>query len=106
MQMLTKVNSPPPAKPCIALPAINMSMLTAAPQRVLPRKNITAAMSRSGLRPQMSLSYPHVGVPAASASMYANPTQVYAADESKYSDIVGRAVLIMVMSSAARKTEA
>ena len=69
-------------------------------------KNIAVAMRSSGLRPQISLSFPHIGVPAASASIYADPTQVYAAEESKYSDIVGRAVLIMVMSKAARKVEA
>jgi hypothetical protein len=81
MQILTKVNSPPPANPCTARPAISISILTAAPLRALPRKKIAVATRRSGFRPQISLSFPHTGVPAASASIYVDPTQVYAADE-------------------------
>ncbi len=41
-----------------------------------PTKNITLANSIIGLRPQISLNFPHVGVDAAAASRYADPIQV------------------------------
>jgi hypothetical protein len=61
-----------------------------------PMKKTMFAMRRIGLRPQMSEILPHIGVEAALASRYAEPIQVYPAEEWKCSDMVGRAVVMIV----------
>jgi len=81
-------------------------MLTLTAASKLPIKNTAAALSNTGLRPQMSENFPHDGVLAALASKYADPIHVYPAFEWKYSLIVGKAVVIIVVSRAARKTDA
>lgn len=67
--MFTNVNKPPPPRPCTALPAINMSIFIAAAASALPKKKIADTTSRIGLRPQMSLTFPHMGVDAALDNM-------------------------------------
>lgn len=52
----------------------------------------------------MSEIFPHEGTDAAHANRYAEPIHVYPALEPKFCAIVGRAVVTMVMSNAARKT--
>ncbi len=76
MQMLARMIKPPPPVPCMTRPAssILMSLLTAAMRD--PTKNSALAVNRMGLRPQMSLNFPHVGVAAAAANRYADPTHV------------------------------
>ena len=106
IQILTRVIRPPPPIPCIALAAINIAMLTLTAASKLPIKNTAAALSNTGLRPQMSENFPHDGVLAALASKYADPIHVYPAFEWKYSLIVGKAVVIIVVSRSARKTDA
>jgi hypothetical protein len=69
-------------------------------------KNIAAAISKTGLRPQISENFPQDGVLAALASKYADPIHVYPAFEWKYSLIVGKAVVMIVVSRAARNTDA
>lgn len=59
----------------------------------------------TGLRPQISLSLPQSGTEAAHASRYAEPIHVYCeAEADRWPAIVGKAVVIMVMSRAARKS--
>ena len=41
-----------------------------------PTKKIALANRRIGLRPQISLSLPHIGVDAAAARRYEDPIQV------------------------------
>jgi hypothetical protein len=106
IQILTKIIRPPPPMPCIALAKINIPILTLTAASKLPRKNIAAAINNTGLRPQISENFPHEGVLAALASRYADPIQVYPAFEWKYSLMVGRAVVMIVVSRAARKTDA
>lgn len=83
-----------------------MPILTLTAAIKLPMKNIAAAINKIGLRPQMSENLPQIGVLAALARRYADPIQVYPALEWKCSEIVGRAVVIMETSRAARKTAA
>lgn len=106
MQMFTRIINPPPPIPWIALAVINIPMLTLTAASRLPTKNTPDAASKTGLRPQISENLPHDGTEAAFASKYADPIQVYPAFEWKYSLIVGRAVVIIVVSRAARKTDA
>ncbi len=68
MQIFTKIINPPPPIPCITRPANNILMLLAIAQIKLPTRNTMLATSRTGLRPKMSLIFPHVGVDAAAAS--------------------------------------
>lgn len=106
MQMFTRMMSPPPPTPWMARAAINMPMLTLVAASRLPTKNTLEATSRMGLRPQMSEILPQDGTLAALASRYADPIHVYPAFEWKYALMVGSAVVTMVVSRAARKTEA
>lgn len=68
-------------------------------------KNTPAAINKIGFRPHISENFPQEGVLAALASKYAEPIQVYPAFEWKCSEMVGRAVVIIETSRAARKTE-
>lgn len=77
-------------------PAINIAILDEMPPIREPRKNTANAASRAGLRPQISLNFPHVGAAAAVARRYDDPTQVYPAEEEKCWVIVGRAVVVIV----------
>ena len=76
MAMLARMIRPPPPVPCITRPASNilMFMLNAAMRD--PTKNSALAVSKMGLRPHISLNFPHVGVAAAAAKRYADPTHV------------------------------
>jgi hypothetical protein len=80
--------------PWIVRPAMNIVILDEIPQIREPRKNTTNAISRTGLRPHISLNFPRVGADAAVARRYDDPTQVYPAEEEKCWEIVGRAVVI------------
>jgi hypothetical protein len=106
IHILTKIIKPPPPIPCTALAAINIAILTLTAASKLPMKNIAAAISKTGLRPQISENFPQDGVLAALASKYADPIHVYPAFEWKYSLIVGKAVVMIVVSRAARNTDA
>lgn len=68
MQIVTRIFNPPPPTPCSTLASIKFSILTATPHSKLPTKNTVMAISSSGLRPQMSLSFAHIGVVTAVAS--------------------------------------
>ncbi|KAL2838349.1 hypothetical protein BJX68DRAFT_249083 [Aspergillus pseudodeflectus] len=57
----TRTLIPLAAKPCIALPAIIMSMLLAPPQMPLPSANPLTAIMRSHRRPKVSVSCPKRG---------------------------------------------
>lgn len=105
MMMLTIDNNPPAPAPCTALPAISITSEVAAPQRALPRKKTAAADWSTTLRPQISLNFPQFGVEAAAASMNAEPTHMYPDVEEKWSAMVGNAVVMIVTSRAAMKTE-
>src|SRR3569833_2771603 len=105
MMIFTSARRPPPAAPWTARPTMSISMLTAVPHSALPRKHIATAIRRRIFRPQISLSFPQFGVAADAARRYAEPTQTYPSPEWKSLLIVGRAVVIMVVSSAARKTD-
>lgn len=77
-------------------------MLTA--HKMLPIRKTEFARRMIGLRPKISLSFPHRGILAAFASKYADPVHAY--KESgiwKSRDIDGRAVGIKTVSKAARK---
>jgi hypothetical protein len=74
--IFTNVNSPPAPRPWSALPVINIPILIAAPHSVLPTMNTATAPSNSGFLPQISLSFPQVGVEAAVASKKADPIQM------------------------------
>ena len=104
MEILTKRISPPLPTPCIALAVINIPIVIAEPANALPTKKIAAATSKIGLRPQISEIFPHEGTDAALPSRSAEPIHVYPALEPKCCAIVGRAVVTIVMSSAARNT--
>lgn len=67
--MLTSVNRPPPPRPCTTLPATSMLILIAAAASALPKKKMPDTTKRIGLRPQMSLTFPHIGVDAALDNM-------------------------------------
>ena len=76
MQILTKTIKPPPPIPWMPLAAISILILTLTAHNRLPIKNIPAATKSMGLRPQMSLIFPHDGVLAALARRYAEPIHV------------------------------
>ena len=76
MQIFTKMRSPPPPMPWITLPASSMLILILKAAISDPKKKTILAVRRMGFRPNMSLIFPHVGVDAAAASKYAEPTQV------------------------------
>jgi hypothetical protein len=67
--------------------------------------NVVLARRRRGFRPKISEDVLHSGMLAASASRKAEPIQAKPADEASMSDaIVGRAVVRITVSMAARKT--
>lgn len=68
IQILAKMIKPPPPIPWITLAAINILILILKAAIRDPTKNIILANSMIGLRPQMSLNFPHVGVDAAAAN--------------------------------------
>lgn len=103
--MLPKIINPPAPTPWTERPDINISMLTAAPHIALPIKNTAIAPRTIGLRPQISLNFPHIGPTAAWASIYAEPTHVYPAEELNVLDMVGSGVVTIVASRAARNMD-
>lgn len=76
MQMLTRTTRPPPPMPCTALAAISIPMLVDRAATSEPMQKTALAISRMGLRPQMSDILPHIGVEAEFPSRYAEPIQV------------------------------
>lgn len=94
--ILTNTTNPPPPRPCIALAAISIPIVTEVAAIKDPAKNMKLAIRRTGLRPHMSEILPHIGVDAATARRYAEPIQVYPAEVWKYSAIVGKAVVTIV----------
>jgi hypothetical protein len=73
-----------------------MAILTESAAINDPTRNTTFAIRRIGFRPKMSEILPQMGVVAAAARRYAEPIHVYPAALWKCSDIVGRAVVMMV----------
>ena len=67
MQMLAKIIKPPPPVPCIIRPASSIWILILRADMREPTKKIALATNIIGLRPQISLIFPHVGVAAAAA---------------------------------------
>ena len=105
MTMLTKMIKPPPPTPWRTRDPINMPMLTETAHSRDPMRKTTLASRMTGLRPQMSLSFPHRGTDAAFASRYAEPTQVYSEVVAvRFPAMAGKAVVTMVMSRAAKKS--
>lgn len=96
IQMLTRTTRPPPPMPCIARAAISIPILTDSAAMSEPTKKVKFAISKIGLRPQISDILPHIGVDAELPSRYAEPIQVYPAAEWKCSEMVGTAVVMMV----------
>src|SRR5262245_56522282 len=76
MQILTRMMIPPPPRPWMARLAISMLMLTLVALSRDPTQKTATAMSRMGLRPQMSEILPHIGAAAELASRYALPIHV------------------------------
>lgn len=103
--MLPIIINPPAPTPWMERPDINMEIFTAAPHSTLPMKNAEIAPRTRGRRPQISLSFPHIGPTAACASIYAEPTHVYPAEELNCLDMVGSGVVMIVASSAARNID-
>ena len=103
MQIVTKMLRPPPPRPCTALEAISILILTASPQSKLPTKKRLVESKRSNFLPHMSLSFAHTGLVTAVTRIYADPIQAYPAEDWKYDEITGRAVVIMVVSRATRR---
>ena len=68
MQIFTKISKPPPPIPCITLPASSILILILKADIKDPKKKMTFAASKMGLRPKISLILPQVGVAAAAAS--------------------------------------
>jgi hypothetical protein len=73
MQIETNILIPPPPTPCSARARINHIIVSAVPHNRLPRKKTVIASNNSGFRPQMSLSFAHIGAVIAVASTYAEP---------------------------------
>ncbi|KAI6875606.1 hypothetical protein KC323_g248 [Hortaea werneckii] len=65
---------------------------------------MTLANSNMGFRPKISEILPQLGIEAELARRKAEPIQVYPAVELKCSLMVGKAVVMIVTSNAARKT--
>lgn len=67
IQILARMIKPPPPMPCKALAAssILVPVLNAAIKDAMRKR--TFAANRMGLRPQISLNFPHVGVDAEAA---------------------------------------
>jgi hypothetical protein len=64
-----------------------------------PTKKTTFADMRIGLRPNMSENLAQIGVELAAPSRYAEPIHVKPAAEPKCSEIVGNAVVMIVLKS-------
>lgn len=103
--IFVRANSPPAPAPWTARPAISIAALIAAPHNTLPTKKTATEASKAIFRPHISLSFPQVAVTAEADIVKAAPTQIYADVDRKCSDIVGSAVVMIVMSRAARKTD-
>lgn len=67
MQILARMTKPPPPIPCRTRPASNIWILILRAAMREPKKKIALASNMIGLRPQISLIFPHVGVDAADA---------------------------------------
>lgn len=76
MQILANMIKPPPPAPCITRPASSIWILILTAAMREPRKKTALANSIIGLRPQISLIFPHVGVAAAAARRKADPIHV------------------------------
>ena len=76
IQILAKMIRPPPPVPCMTRPASSIWTLILRAAIREPTKNIALATNIIGLRPQISLIFPHVGVAAAAAKRYADPIHV------------------------------
>ena len=102
--MLTSTISPPAPSPCKVRPAISIGKLTASAATRLPTMKIELAMINIGFLPKMSLIFPQKGTAAALPRRYADPIQEKSEPEaSKCSAMVGNAVVMIVVSRAARK---
>jgi len=62
-----------------------------------PTKKTTFAVMRIGFRPNMSETLAQIGVELAAPSRYAEPIQVKPAADPKCSEMVGNAVVIIVV---------
>jgi hypothetical protein len=96
MDTLTSVISPPPPMPWTARAAMSMPMLLDSAATSEPTKNMTLADIRIGFLPKMSENLAHIGVELAAPSRYAEPIQVKPAADLKCSEMVGKAVVIIV----------
>lgn len=67
IQILAKMMRPPPPVPCMTRPASSIWTLILKAAIREPTKKIELATNMIGLRPQISLIFPHVGVAAAAA---------------------------------------
>lgn len=76
MQILANTNRPPPPIPCITRPASSICILILKAAMREPIKKIALANNMIGLRPKISLIFPHVGVVAAIARRKADPIHV------------------------------
>lgn len=81
----------------MARAVISIPIVTESAAIKLPTKKTPFAIKRIGLRPKMSENLPHMGVEAAEPSRYADPIHVYPAADPKYSEIVGKAVVMIVI---------
>ena len=72
------------------------------PHKALPMRKTAAEQRIIVLRPKMSEILPHMGTTEALAKRYAAPTQMYPDVEFSSEEMVGIAVVMMVMSRAAR----
>jgi hypothetical protein len=61
-QTYTRTVTPPPPKPCTALPATNIVALILTAHITLPRRKIVFATKMTGLRPNTSASVPQNGI--------------------------------------------
>jgi hypothetical protein len=66
-----------------------------------PTKKTTFAVMRIGFRPNMSENLAQIAVELAAASRYAEPIQVKPAADPKCSEMVGNAVVIIVVKKLA-----
>lgn len=64
MTVADKLRIPPPPIPWIALPARRPWILGATAPMIEPMKKTAMVVRRMGLRPKMSLIFPHGGVAA------------------------------------------
>jgi hypothetical protein len=93
---LTRVMSPPPPMPWTARAAMSIPMLFESAATRDPAKKTTLADIRIGFRPKISENLAQIGVELAAPSRYAEPIQVKPAAEPKCSEMVGKAVVMIV----------